>query len=218
MNNVNILAEDNLGLVRLCANRFKGKGIEYEDLYSAGCIGLMKAIRAFDTNRGVKFSTYAVPVILGEIKRLFRDGGAIKISRSVKELSVKLMRERETFIKKYGHEPTVSELSLLVDADQSLVIEALSAGMPLISLTEATDEGESQIDIPVEAPDIEIGDTLALHQIMNTLEKHDKMLLYLRYYKNYTQTQTAKKLNMTQVQVSRREKKLLMIIREQMLE
>ena len=87
-------AEDNLGLVHLCANKFRGRGIEYDDLYSAGCIGLLKAVKAFDTDRGVKFSTYAIPVILGEIKRLFRDGGSVKVSRSLKELSLKLQKFR----------------------------------------------------------------------------------------------------------------------------
>lgn len=218
MNNMKIQAEEHLGLVRLCANRFRGRGIEYEDLYSAGCIGLLKAIKAFDAERGVKFSTYAVPVILGEIKRQFRDGGAIKVSRSVKELSVKLSKDRECFIKLYGYEPTISQLCERVNATESEVIEALSAGMPLISLTDTNEEGESQIDIPIKAPDEEIGDILSLRQVMSKMDKTDRMLLYLRYYKSQTQTQTAKALNMTQVQVSRREKKLLEIMRSQMLE
>ena len=139
MNSIKIQAEDHLGLVRLCANRFRGRGIEYDDLYSAGCIGLLKAVKAFDIDRGVKFSTYAVPVILGEIKRQFRDGGAIKVSRSVKELSVKISRDRECFIKLYGHEPTINQLCERVNATESEVIEALSAGMPLISLTETNE-------------------------------------------------------------------------------
>ncbi len=104
-------AEKNLGLVHLCVKRFKGRGIEYDDLYSAGCVGLIKAIDAFDEERGVQFSTYAVPVILGEIKRLFRDGGAIKVSRSLKELSLKVVREKEKFIKENSRDPQLSELS-----------------------------------------------------------------------------------------------------------
>ena len=101
--------EENLGLVRLCANRFRGKGIEYDDLYSTGCIGLIKAVNGFDSERGVKFSTYAVPVILGEIKRLFRDGGTVKVSRSIKELFMKITRIKEDFSRKYGREPLISE-------------------------------------------------------------------------------------------------------------
>lgn len=127
--------EDNLGLVHLCANRFRGRGIEYDDLYGAGCMGLVKASRAFDASRGVKFSTYAVPVILGEIKRLFRDGGTVKVSRSLKELSLKITRASQTFAHKNGREPTVSELSDITGADPDDVIEALNASQPTVSLT-----------------------------------------------------------------------------------
>ena len=98
--------EENLGLVHLCANRFRGRGIEYDDLYGAGCIGLVKAVSAFDESRGVKLSTYAVPVILGEIKRLFRDGGSIKVSRSIKELSLRVTRIKDGFIMRNGRDPT----------------------------------------------------------------------------------------------------------------
>ena len=105
------LVTENLGLVHLCANRFRGRGVEYEELYSSGCVGLVKAAGAFDEERGVKFSTYAVPVILGEIKRVFRDGGTVKVSRSLKELSMKVTREKADFILKNGREPTVCELA-----------------------------------------------------------------------------------------------------------
>ena len=133
------LAEENLGLVHLCANKFRGRGIEYDDLYSAGCIGLLKAVKAFDTERGVKFSTYAIPVILGEIKRLFRDGGTVKVSRSLKELALKLQRLREEFLLSNFREPSISELARLADADESDVSEALCVNQPVISLT-ASDE------------------------------------------------------------------------------
>lgn len=211
------LAEENLGLVHLCANKFRGRGIEYEELYSAGCIGLLKAVKAFDTERGVKFSTYAVPVILGEIKRIFRDGGIVKVSRSLKELSVRIQKIREDFIKSNGREPLLSELAELSDTDISEVSEALCVSQPVISLTAGNDE-ENQIDIPSEAPDSEIVDILALRQIMSGMEKTDRFLLELRYFKGFTQSRTAKILGMTQVQVSRRERKLLSDIREQLLE
>ncbi|MGN0606722.1 MAG: sigma factor [Oscillospiraceae bacterium] len=214
-----VSAEDNLGLVHLCANRFKNRGIEYEELYSAGCIGLVKAAKAFDTSRGVKFSTYAVPVILGEIKRLFRDGGTVKVSRSLKELSLRVARERELYIKKYGHEPTVSQLAELAETDENSVAEAIAVNIPPVSLTDSSNEsGECQIDIPVEAPDIEIGDIISLHQILGQLNDEDRKLIILRYYKGLTQLQTADILSMTQVQVSRKEKKLLKYMREQLLE
>lgn len=211
------LAEENLGLVHLCANKFRGRGIEYDDLYSAGCIGLLKAVKAFDTERGVKFSTYAIPVILGEIKRLFRDGGTVKVSRSLKELALKLQRLREEFLLSNFREPSISELARLADADESDVSEALCVNQPVISLT-ASDEKESQIDIPIDSPDSEIVDILALKQIMSKLEAKDKALLELRYFKGLTQTKTAQALNMTQVQVSRREKKLLTQMRKELLE
>lgn len=212
------LPEENLGLVHLCANRFRGRGIEYDDLYSAGCIGLLKAAEAFDSERGVKFSTYAVPVILGEIKRLFRDGGAVKVSRSLKELSLKTVRTREEMSKKLGREPTISELSRQLDTDECTIAEAIAVSMPPVSLTDSTDENGSQIDIAVPSPDTEIGDTLALRQVLELMEPKDRELIYLRYYKGQTQSAAAKKLGMTQVQVSRREKKLLGFMREQLLQ
>ena len=209
-------AEENLGLVHLCANKFRNRGIEYEELYSAGCIGLLKAVKAFDTDRGVKFSTYAVPVILGEIKRLFRDGGSIRVSRSLKELSFKLQRICEDFRQNEGREPTVSELSALSGESEEYVSEALCVSQPLISLT-AGDDDEGQIDIPTESPDETIVDLLALRQIMARLETNDRILLELRYFRNLTQSKTAKALGMTQVQVSRREKKLLTQMRKELL-
>jgi len=211
------LAEENLGLVHLCANRFRGRGIEYDDLYGAGCIGLIKAAKAFDTDRGVKFSTYAVPVILGEIKRLFRDGGTIKVSRSTKELSMKITRLRERFMIKESREPTISELCELSGEEPEAVVEALNVALPPMSLTGSDDEdGGGQIDVPVEAPDEEITDRLSLDQALCTLEPTDRQLIFLRYYQSKTQVQTAKALGMTQVQVSRREKKILAKMKEQL--
>ena len=209
-------AEDNLGLVHLCANRFRGRGIEYDDLYSAGCIGLLKAVKAFDSGRGVRFSTYAVPVILGEIKRLFRDGGSVRVSRSLKELSLRLQRLCESFRQKEMREPTVAELAVLSGESEALVSEALCVSQPALSLTSGDDE-EGQTDIPVEAPDENITDLLALRQIMAELEPSDRALLELRYFKGLTQSKTAAVLGMTQVQVSRREKKLLTQMREELL-
>ena len=208
-------AEENLGLVHLCANRFRGRGIDYEELYSAGCVGLLKAVKAFDAGRGVMFSTYAVPVILGEIKRLFRDGGAVRVSRSLKELSMRLQRLCDEFRQREGREPAVSELAEITGEEPSDVAEALCVSQPLVSLTSGDDE--SQMDIPCEAPDEEIVDTLALRQIMERLEPRDRALLELRYFRELTQSKTAQILGMTQVQVSRREKKLLTQMRKELL-
>lgn len=210
-------AEENLGLVHLCANRFRGRGIDYEELYSAGCEGLVKAVRAFDADRGVKFSTYAVPVILGEIKRLFRDGGAVRVSRSLKELSLKIQKISEDFRQREMREPVISELAELSGEPEAVVSEALCVSQPLILLT-ADDDDEGQTDIPSEAPDRAIVDLLALRQIMARLDKNDRTLLELRYFRELTQAKTAKLLGMSQVQVSRREKKLLTMMREELLE
>lgn len=210
------VAEENLGLVHLCANKFRNRGIDYEDLYSAGCIGLMKAVRAFDSARGVKFSTYAVPVILGEIKRLFRDGGAVHVSRSLKELSLSLQKICEDFRREKGREPTISELSQLSGEPESNVSEALCVSKPVLSLTSGDEDG-SEIEIPQPPPDEAIVDLIALRQIMASLEPKDRGLLELRYFRNLTQSKTAKALGMTQVQVSRREKKLLTQMREELL-
>lgn len=210
--------EDNLGLVRLCANRFRGKGIDYDDLYSAGCEGLIKAVRSFDEERGVRFSTYAVPVILGEIRGLFRNGGVVKVSRSLKELFLKASRERDSFMKKNGREPQMSELAEILGVSVVQLAEAMSSGQPVLSLTESDEDGERQIDVPVPAPDEKISDFLALKQIISQLDDTEKKLIELRYFKNLTQSRTADILGMTQVQVSRKEKKLLLKMREKLME
>ena len=209
-------AEENLGLVHLCANRFRGRGVEYEELYSAGCEGLLKAVRAFDAERGVRFSTYAVPVILGEIKRVFRDGGAVRVSRSLKELSLKIQKICEDFRQSEMREPTIAELARLSGETEADVSEALCVSQPLISLT-ADDDDEGQIDIPSDSPDGTIVDLLALRQVMAKLDKNDRTLLELRYFRELTQAKTAKILGMSQVQVSRREKKLLSMMKDELL-
>ena len=211
------LAEENLGLVHLCANRFRGRGVEYEELYSAGCVGLLKAVRAFDSSRGVQFSTYAVPVILGEIKRVFRDGGAIHVSRGLRERAMRLQKLQEVFEQTHGRTPTLSELSVLADCTVEACAQALCVSQAPLSLTQQSDgdgEQDGQLDIPVEAPDRRIGDLLSLRQEMEQLAPRDRMLLELRYFRELTQTKTAQILGMTQVQVSRREKKLLSQLRE----
>lgn len=208
---------ENIGLVHSCAHRFKGRGIEYDDLFQAGCMGLVKAYDAFDFDRGVKFSTYAVPVILGEIKRLFRDGGSIKISRSLKELSLKVTRVRERLTLKLGNEPTVSQIAEELNITPAEAAEALDASRLPISLTEPSEEGGGQIDVLVESEEDRIVNIRSLSQIMSKMTEDDKRLIVLRYFKNKTQTETAKELNMTQVQVSRREKKLLTSMREKLL-
>lgn len=210
------LITGNLGLVHTCAHRFSGKGIEYEDLFQAGCMGLVKAFDAFDTERGVRFSTYAVPVILGEIRRLFRDGGTVKVSRTLKELSMKTAREREAFALKEGREPTIKELAQRLCVTEEEVTEAVCAAAPVVSLTVGEDNGGGQEDIPVESPEEQISERLSVIQAVSTLDEKDRALVRLRYYENKTQSQTAAVLGMTQVQVSRREKKILGILRAEL--
>lgn len=210
------LITENLGLVHTCAHRFSGKGIEYEDLFQAGCMGLVKAFDAFDTERGVRFSTYAVPVILGEIRRLFRDGGTVKVSRTLKELSMKTAREREAFALKEGREPTIKELAQRLCVTEEEVTEAVCAAAPVVSLTVGEDNGGGQEDIPVESPEEQISERLSVIQAVSALDERDRALVRLRYYENKTQSQTAAVLGMTQVQVSRREKKILGILRAEL--
>lgn len=209
--------EKNIGLVHSCANRFRGRGIEYDDLFQAGCMGLVKAYDAFDDTRGVMFSTYAVPVILGEIKRLFRDGGSIKISRSLKELSLKATRVREKLSLKLGAEPTVSQIAEALSITPEEAAEALEATHLPLSLTESDEEGGGQIDILIESEEEKIVCRRSLDQILSKMDERDRMIIILRFFKDKTQTETAKELNMTQVQVSRREKKLLSFMREKMV-
>lgn len=207
------MIENNIGLVHSCAGRFRGRGIEYDDLFQAGCMGLCKAADAFDTERGVKFSTYAVPVILGEMRRLFRDGGTVKVSRTLKELSMKVNRVREQFQIQKGREPAISEIAEILEVDESQIVEAVTAATPPLSLTESDEEGGGQIDLPVDSPEDILSDLLSLKQVLGQLEVDDRKLVYLRYFDNMTQTQAAKVLGMTQVQVSRREKKILQGLR-----
>ena len=208
---------NNIGLVHSCARRFIGRGIEYDDLFQAGCMGLVKAADGFDEERGLKFSTYAVPVILGEIRRLFRDGGAVKVSRSLKELSMRAARERENFISNEGREPTVSEMADLLGVEIEQAAEALGAALPPLSLTRSgvEDDGD-QIDVPVSSPDEILTDRLALRQVLCELDSLDRALIVLRYLKSNTQQSTAEKLGMTQVQVSRRERAILARMREKL--
>ena len=208
---------DNMGLVHSLARRFRYKGIEYDDLFQAGCMGLIKAADNFDEERGLKFSTYAVPVILGEMKRLFREGGTVKIGRTLKELSLKAMRENERVLKEEGRNLHINELSQILGVDVQTAAQAVCAMQPTVSLTKEDDENSNE-DVPVISPEENISEKLALFEVMDKLEKNDKELLVLRYFKMKTQTQTAKELGMTQVQVSRREKKILMFMRNELSE
>ena len=211
------LIGENYGLVHSCANKFRGRGVEYEDLFQAGCVGLIKAADNFDKERGFAFSTYAVPVILGEIRRIFRDGGAVKVGRSLKEKSRHAMKIREELALELSREPTVSELAERLGVDIATASELITVSLPTISLTACDDDGkENQLDIPTEAPEEEITEKMALRTVVDSLDERDRRLIELRYFKGMTQVNTAKQLGMSQVQVSRREKVILGIMRKSM--
>lgn len=205
----------NIGLVHSCANRFRNKGIEYDDLFQAGSIGLVKAYDNFDTERGVQFSTYAVPVILGEIKRLFREGGSVKVSRSLKELSLKINRVRDEYMKRNNDEPTISFLADKLEVDSFQIIQAMEISLPPVSLTQDDDDfNNNQVDVPVESESEQIADILSIKEVLGKLNKEDRTLIVMRYFHYKTQSETAKVLGITQVQVSRREKRILQRLRK----
>ena len=207
----------NLGLARTCAGRFTGRGIDYEDLYAAGCLGLVKACDGFDSARGVCFSTYAVPVILGEIKKLFRDGGAVKVSRSIKELGLKINAERERRLKQSGVEPSVNQLAQALGSTPEQVAIAIQAAMPVVSLTPAENEdGNREWDVPVESPEEKLSERISLREVIDRLPPQDRLLIRLRFFGGKTQSETARVLHTTQVQISRRERKILQWMRREL--
>ena len=200
-----------MGLVHLCARRFLGRGMEYDDLFQAGCVGLIKAAENFDTSRGVKFSTYAVPVILGEVRRLFRDGGALRVSRGLRDLGRRAVEEAGRLRQETGKSPSVVQIAQRLGVSPEKAALALGVSQAPMSLTDQEEGGE--LDIPVEAPEERMTERLTLYQILRTLEERDRKLIQYRYFQGKTQTETAALLGMTQVQVSRREKKLLAYMR-----
>ncbi|MDY4587667.1 MAG: sigma-70 family RNA polymerase sigma factor [Oscillospiraceae bacterium] len=206
--------ESNLPLVHKLANRFRGRGIEYEELYSAGCVGLVKACDRFEPERGLCFSTYAVPVILGEIRRLFRDGGSVKISRGLKELSVRAAKVRDQL--SADGEPRVSDIANALGVTQEEAAEALCAAVPPVSLNSGGSEGEELI-VPCGSGEEKLIDRLALRQCLENLTGTDRDIVILRYFRGMTQCETARILGLTQVMVSRRERKLLSSLREQLV-
>ena len=204
--------EENLPLVHSIARRFNGRGIDYEDLFQSGCVGLIKAINNYDESRGYAFSTYAVPVIMGEIRLLFRDGGAVKISRSLKDKSIKASRIREAFLNTEQREPTLSELASRLGCDINEAAEVLNISNPVVSIDGADEEGRQALDIPYDESE-ELFNRLAVNQLVSTLGDEERQLVNLRYYKGLTQAQTASILGTSQVQISRKEKHILQKLR-----
>lgn len=210
-----VAVEEHFGLVRLCAKRFHlAAPLEYDDLFQAGCLGLCKAAARFDPQRGLAFSTYAVPVILGEMRAVFRAGGAVHVSRGLQELAARAKKEEQILSASLCRPPTVRELSAAIGETPERVAQAMeSTGAPL-SLS-AGEDGE-ELCIPVDAPEEALCEHLALKELLRQLSPSDRQLIACRYFQHKTQTETAAILSMTQVQVSRREKKILAILREKM--
>ena len=215
------LMEINLGLVRSIALRFRDRGVEYEDLIQIGSIGMLKAIRSFDLDKGTVFSTYAVPLIIGEIKRFIRDDGLIKVSRVYKQQGAMLMREREKFTNEMGREPKIEELAQrcgLSIEEASVAIDATSNVSSLSASINGEDESDtlentlsnekSEIDAKIEH--------IALSQAISSLPPLWRQIVTLRYLKEYSQQTTAQMLGLTQVKVSREEKKIFEALRKKL--
>ena len=212
--NTNEFVKNNLGLVHSCCKRFVSKGIEYDDLFGAGCLGLTKAIKGFDASRGLQFSTYATPVIFGEIRRLFRDGGSVKVSRSLKELSLKVTRMSTSLSQSLGREPTVSELSKALGISSEQVSEALCASRPCLSLTFSDEDGdEFSLEPSVSSGEDSFIDRTAISQCLDYLSEDEQKIIKYRYFDGMTQSVTAGYLGVSQVQISRKEKQILMKLR-----
>jgi len=216
------LIEMNLPLVSSISKKFLNRGYEYDDIFQIGCIGLVKAVNNFDDNFNVKFSTYAVPMIIGEIKRFLRDDGIIKVSRSVKNTARKLHYDKDALTKKLGREPTIEELSNFSGIDKEEIITALesSSSMQYLYDTIHQDDGAPVLLIDKLSEDYEedneVIDKLALKEALTKLDMKSRQIIMLRYFKDKTQIQVAKMMGISQVQVSRIEKKVLKIMKEKL--
>ena len=215
------LVEENVGLIWCVVKRFYGRGTEADDLFQIGSIGLLKAIDKFDVSYDVKFSTYAVPMISGEIKRFLRDDGMIKVSRSLKELAYKSLQARERLCAALGREPTLEELSDDMGVDKEELVQAMEAGGEIESLYRPIHQKEgSEIRLldkieEKEKREDKILDLMLLKQLLETLDAQDRRLIYLRYFAEKTQSDVGKMMGISQVQVSRMEKRILRDLREQ---
>ncbi|MDD6485181.1 MAG: SigB/SigF/SigG family RNA polymerase sigma factor [Clostridiales bacterium] len=214
------MVKSNMGLVHSVVKHFVGRGYEKEDLTQIGAIGLLKAIRKFDLSYDVRFSTYAVPMIMGEIKRFIRDDGMIKISRSLKETAMRGYRAKERLQKTLNREPTINEISEECGIECEELLEAFDAAAPPNSIYEAVyNNGEKEISlidtIGGSDPQEEIINRVLIGNILDNLELREKQILILRYFKGKTQSEIAKLMGVSQVQISRIEKRVIKRIREQ---
>ena len=214
------LVELHAGLVRSVAVKFRSRGIEYEDLIQIGNIGLIKAVRSFDCTRGFAFSTYAVPLIVGEIKRTLRDEGLIKVGRRQKKLGMDLMGVRNRIMNDEGREASISELASICEVSTEEAAMALCAISPISSLNDSYDD-DSSFTLESRLPDPEneseaLRDRIALAQSITKLSKQHRKIVVLRFFRNFTQQQTADALGLSQVKISREEKKILEFLRNEL--
>ena len=210
------LVEWNQGLVTSVAARFRGRGADFEDLVQIGSIGLLKAIRSFDLDRGFAFSTYAVPLIIGEIRRFLRDDGMVKVGRGQKRTGALLMKAREEWIAEHGEEPRLSVLAERVGISAEEAAAALDAASPVRSLSESIGEDDFSLEDVIPSEEDEIGrmiENLALTETIRRLPPLWRQIIALRYFKDYSQQQTADALGLTQVKISREEKKIFAELR-----
>ena len=216
------LIKENMGLIRHVVKRFLGRGVEAEDLFQIGAIGLVKAVDRFDLSFGVRFSTYAVPMIAGEIKRFLRDDSMLKVSRSLKELAGKAARLREQILMERGEEPGVEELAGLLGVGAEELVQAMDSSVEVESLQkivyQGDGEGLSLMDKVEQGKDEQetLLRRLLLEQLLDTLEPRERQIINLRFFCDQTQTQVAQQLGMSQVQISRMEKKILAALKRRM--
>ncbi len=215
---VNELISLNMGLVKNIAARFRDRGVEYEDLVQIGVIGMIKAMRSYNFSYNTAFSTYAVPLIIGEIRRFLRDDGPIKIGRSIKKQGINVMKQREIFMRDYGREPKVSELAELCNATTEEIVVAMEAQSPIRSLSEpAGDDDGMTLGSIIAANENEvetITDKIALAEAIRSMSPLHRKIIALRYFRELSQQQTGELLGITQVKVSREEKKIMQYLRD----
>lgn len=220
------LVLENSGLVRKIAHRFVGRGTDEEDLVQIGMIGMIKAIRSFDLERGTAFSTYAVPLIVGEIRRHLRDDGLVRVGRGYKKLGATLLYERNRIFQEEGRDPGIAELAALCGVTPEEAAEAIDATMPVSSFSDpiAGGDGEEQLTLESRLPDEDTADALllsedriALGQAITRLSELHRRIILLRYYRGYTQQETAERLGLNQVKISREEKKMILQLRKELV-
>lgn len=213
------LVNSNIRLVWSVVQRFLNRGYEADDLFQIGCIGLLKAVDKFDLSYDVKFSTYAVPMIIGEIKRFLRDDGSVKVSRSMKELANRIRSVRDELTKQYGRQPTVSDIAQVLSITPEEVVLAQEANRAPASIHETVFENDSDpillMDQIADDTHEQWFDRIVLREAIERLSERERLIVYLRYFRDQTQSEVAERLGISQVQVSRLEKKILQTIREQ---